>query len=297
MLSIVTTTYNRKNTLERLYQSLLKQTNMSFEWIVIDDGSTDNTAVLVEEWLNSKADFDIVFLRKNNGGKHTALNYGIKFVKYDYVLIVDSDDWLLPDAVAYIEEWLNEIQLSEEKCAGVAGMRGKIVERDICPLGQFPDKKKVVKSTNLERRNKKLMGDKAEVYKTELLKRFPFPEILGEKFMPEDVVWNQIALAGYYLKWYPKILYVTEYLPGGLTRSDQQIMFRNNYKGYCLSYYYNWKGLAFPYNYSSAAEFYKKLMKEYGKKETRRLIKEILHVNSFNCLLISLIAGIKGKVR
>ena len=98
MLTIITPTYNRENTLKNAYHSLLDQTNKDFEWLIIDDGSKDNTKKLVKEFIKENK-ITITYHYKENGGKHTALNEGIKKAKGDYILILDSDDTLTKDAV------------------------------------------------------------------------------------------------------------------------------------------------------------------------------------------------------
>ena len=95
-LTILTPTYNRKSTIDRLYRSLINQSNHLFQWLIIDDGSTDGTDELIESF--KKHEFDLQYVRKNNGGKHTALNYAHPFIKGEWVCIVDSDDYLTENA-------------------------------------------------------------------------------------------------------------------------------------------------------------------------------------------------------
>ncbi len=94
MITIFTPVYNRAHTMNQLYQSLLRQTSFNFEWIIVDDGSTDHTAELVEGWRNIKNPFFIGFLQQDNGGKHRAINKGVQLAKGEAFFIVDSDDYL-----------------------------------------------------------------------------------------------------------------------------------------------------------------------------------------------------------
>lgn len=294
MISIITPTYNREKNLKNLYNSLLRQTIYEFEWIIVDDGSTDNTEKLLSDFKHNSNFFKIYYYKKKNGGKHTAVNYALKYVNYDYVFILDSDDLIVDDAVECICKWINDSRLGNEKCIGVSGLRGKNVKGKLERIGQYPIDKNCIVATNLERKQKRLLGDKAEVYKTIALKQYPFPEFENEKFIPEDVVWNKLALDGCYLLWYDKIITITDYLPDGLTMSNSIKRFRDNYRGYCLSYYYNWIGLSFPYNFSSAAEFVNKSKLINKDKE---IIKKVLKINEFEYLLILIVIKFKVLIR
>lgn len=217
MITILTTTYNRAQLLDRLYQSLVRQTDYDFEWVVIDDGSTDDTAQVVENCINKTNQFKIQYFKQPNGGKHRAINRGVELAKGQYCLIVDSDDYLDDQAVAKIKEWITSIT-GLEKIAGVAGLKAGF---DQVIVGQAPNGE-YVDCTNLERQKYHLMGDKAEVYKTEILRQYPFPEFEGEKFLSEAVVWNQIAEAGYRLRWFNQVIYHCEYLADGLSKTINQ---------------------------------------------------------------------------
>ena len=107
-ITILTPTYNREKLLHKLYKSLCNQKDKDFEWIVVDDGSNDNTDEYIET-IQKKADFPIRYYKKNNGGKHTALNYGCQYVKTKLVFIVDSDDTLTDDAILTIQRIYEKI--------------------------------------------------------------------------------------------------------------------------------------------------------------------------------------------
>lgn len=226
MISVLTPTYNRAYTLERLYLSLVEQTSYDFEWIIIDDGSGDCTKELVEKWDNSL--FSINYFYKKNEGKHTAINFGVEMAKGEYIFIVDSDDYLLPEAIKCIHRWVDAIK-NDQRFAGVSGLCGYTEKKEIGerPRGQYVD------CTNLERKNYSLRGDKAEVYKRDILLKYPFPVFEGERFLPEDIVWNAIARDGYLLRWYNEIIYIAAYLPDGLTMSGRKEDRRiDNFWGY-----------------------------------------------------------------
>lgn len=228
MISIVTPTYNRASTLPRLYESLVKQTKKAFEWILIDDGSTDGTELLAKKW--KQASFSFTYVKKENGGKHTAINMAVLIAKGDFIFIVDSDDYLLEDAIEKVEGWIEQIK-GKKKFAGVSGLRGYSKEKVI---GKRPARSVAyVDGTNLERRKNHLSGDKAEIYRRDLLLSYPFPVFEGERFVTEATVWNAIARDGYQLRWFNEIIYIGEYQEDGLTKGKD--LRYTNPKG-CLYY-------------------------------------------------------------
>lgn len=227
MVSIVTPTFNRAYILEKAYNSLKRQTLNSFEWIIIDDGSTDNTEELVKGWKNQNNSFEITYFRQENGGKHRALKKAFSMVKYDYVLILDSDDFLTDDAVEFICNRIEEMK-DKSDFAGFSGLKnlgGKTVSSSF--KGEYID------CTNLERIKYGLNVDMAEVYKTEILKKYPFPEFEGEKFCSESAVWDKIAMDGYKIRWYNKVIYNAEYIEDGLTRNLNEEFLAKNFLGFC----------------------------------------------------------------
>lgn len=213
MITIFTPTYNRAYRLHILYASLQRQSCMDFEWIIVDDGSQDHTAELVENWLTEKNPFVIRFFRKENGGKHTAINLGVEKAKCDWFFIVDSDDYVTDDAVQKIHEWIATV--NDKGIAAVSGTRctsdGKTIGQCGVADGSFMDAK------NNERRKYHLLGDKAEVYRTEILRNYPFPTFPGETFMAEGAVWDRIAIDGYKIRWFNYAIVICEYLADGLT--------------------------------------------------------------------------------
>ena len=103
-ITVFTPTYNRGYIIENLYHSLQKQTFQDFEWIVIDDGSTDDTASQFEKYKLEENFFPIIYERVENGGKHRAINLGMKKARGDLFFIVDSDDYLTETALEKINE-------------------------------------------------------------------------------------------------------------------------------------------------------------------------------------------------
>lgn len=216
MITVFTPTYNRCYIIDQLYQSLLRQTNMDFEWVVVDDGSTDDTAAYFQTILKNDNPFSIRYVRKENGGKHKAINVGLTYAAGELFFIVDSDDHLTDDAIQKLHDWRAGLDGSH-KWAGISGARGYSTEKLI---GKVHDKGAYVDCKNTERKKYQLIGDKAEAYFTAVLQKHPFPEFEGEKFLTEEVVWNAIAADGYYLRWFRDIIYICDYLEDGLTKDN-----------------------------------------------------------------------------
>lgn len=228
-LTIITPTYNRAYILPVLYESLKQQTLLKFEWIIVDDGSTDNTESLAKSWINSESlMFEIKYFKQKNGGKHRALNLGVSNSRYEYIYIIDSDDYMTEDGVQHIYDWISSIS-DEKNFAGVSGLRGKSKREK---LGGFPKNKKTIDATNLERKKKHLSGDKAEVYKRSILIKYPFPQFDGENFLSEGAVWNKIASDGYKIRWFNEVICICEYLEDGLTNNHGEEVLLNNFQGY-----------------------------------------------------------------
>ena len=216
-ITVFTPTYNRCHLIEKLYQSLLEQTDLNFEWLVVDDGSTDMTENFFSEVATKANQFAIRYIKQENGGKHRAINCGVKNAIGDLFFIVDSDDTLLPNAIEKVNQWVETLDDSH-KWAGVSGLKGYSMHKNV---GQRASAT-YIDAKNTERRKYHLEGDKAEVYFTAVLKQHPFPEIPGETFISEEIVWNAIARNGYYLRWFNEIIYICSYLDGGLTKDNSK---------------------------------------------------------------------------
>ena len=228
-VTIVTPTYNRGYIIHRLIESILAQTDHRFSWLVIDDGSTDNTSSVFNDFQNKNLPFQFRYVRIDNGGKQRAVNLAVSMVDTEYVFIVDSDDYLLPDAVVKINQWINDGEI-DENYAGVSGVKGTDPQTSVSGKEiHFPNG--YIDATNLERSQYGLSEDMAEVYRTDILREYPFDVFPGEKFVPEATVWDQIAYDGYKLRWHEDIIYICEYLTDGLTKQSWKLM-RDNPIGY-----------------------------------------------------------------
>ncbi|MBQ9795366.1 MAG: glycosyltransferase family 2 protein [Clostridia bacterium] len=229
-LAIVTTTYNRANLLQNAFKSLTTQTVKDFVWYVIDDGSEDNTEDVITK-LKEKADFQIIYSKKENGGKHTALNLAFDLVKEELIVVLDSDDELMENAVKTILKDYVEIKEDSSIC-GLGYLRSY---KDLKNVGKPYTKDGIIDNFTNQRLNKNVYGDKCEVYKTKVLKNYKFPEFKGERFLSEAAVWCKISL-DYKMKFFNKSFYCCEYLEGGLSDNVHKRLFENP-KGAVECYY------------------------------------------------------------
>lgn len=226
--TILTPTYNRANYLIKLFKSLCKQSDKNFEWIIVDDGSTDRTEEYVKKILKNTEKFNITYIKQNNGGKHRAINRGIENAKGEVFAIVDSDDFLTPNAIEKMKYGFDTIQ-NKDKFAGVAFQKGYDTKSAIGSTF----KTKYVDCKSNERTKNNIKGDKFEIFYTRILRNNLFPEIEEETFIPEALVWTRIANNGFKLRWFNDIIYIAQYLDGGLTDKRNELVIKNP-KGYAL---------------------------------------------------------------
>ena len=220
LITILTPAYNRCTELENLYHSLCRQTQQCFDWLIVDDGSTDRTRETVQTWIR-KAPFSIHYLYKENGGKHTALNLGISEITALLTFIVDSDDTLSRDAVETIHAYYEKYQPlpGPQSIGGLCFLRAD--SRGVINAGKFPEDETVADYC-ASRINAGIGGDRAEVFLTDVLRKYPFPVFKGEKYMPEDAVWMRMS-SDYKLVNINHAIYICDYLEGGLTKTGRKM--------------------------------------------------------------------------
>lgn len=218
LVTILTPTYNRCDKLPVLKKSLESQINKNFEWMIVDDGSTDDTEIWAKQ-MQKDAEFPVRYIKKTNGGKHTALNIGVKEITSELTMIVDSDDILLPEAVELIEKYYEKYK--NNKKVGVFSYL-KVFSNGSAIVSMEQEEK--ITSYVQYRIKENRPGDMAEVFLTRVLKEFPFPEFTGERFLSEDIVWIQIGLKYDYV-FINQPIYQCEYLDGGLTANDKKMKF------------------------------------------------------------------------
>lgn len=229
LVTIFTPAYNRGHLLNRLYKSLLVQTMNDFEWVIVDDGSIDETEIIVKEFIEENI-IKITYYKQTNSGKHIAINNGVGLAKGELFFIVDSDDFLTPNSLEKVKEKYLQVK-DKPDFAGVAGRKGYSETEFIGSKDAYSD----IFASALEFRykyNKK--GDMAEVVKTSVLKEFLFPVIPHEKFCTEGLVWFRIAKK-YKMLWFSEIIYIAEYLEGGLSNNIFKV--RKNSPQYATLFY------------------------------------------------------------
>ena len=229
MITVFTPTYNRGYIISELYESLTQQTFKNFEWLIVDDGSTDKTAQVIKKFAQT-ALFEIRYIHQENQGKHVAINTGCQHAKGDLFFIVDSDDFLGNNAIEVLNEKFNKIK-DNPTIAGIAVGCFSIT------TGKRIFTKDLPKSENLLNHNELvykygIKGDFATAFKTEIQKQFPYPTFPNEKFFRESLVYRRIGKK-YKTLYINDPIYFADYLEDGLTSRSWQHL-KNSPKGASL---------------------------------------------------------------
>lgn len=217
-LSIFTPTFNRGTFLKRIFENLSKQENISFEWLIVDDGSTDGTKDIVESFL-SNSTFDINYVFQENSGKHIAMNKGISEANGEYFFCLDSDDLLTFDALKQIEKL---IRLSSKMDVGGFVGIAQYINGEI--IGRSPGTNLI--SDTIEIRDKYNIRGEPEVYQSHILKNYQFPKFGDEKFLTEAYLFDVISVK-YKLLYTNKILMVKDFQEDGLTSKEPMLRINN----------------------------------------------------------------------
>lgn len=220
LLTVFTPTFNRAHLLSRTFQSLASQSFKDFEWLIVDDGSTDDTEAVVTSF-QAKCDFPIHYIKKENGGKHTAHNHALIHAKGDFFFTVDSDDWLPEDGLTHVAD----------ACVGIAADKEVM---GLIALKQFPDGRIIGNTypwtgTLKTLRELELSGNGGErslVFKTSMLRNYPYPVINGERFMTEAVVYDKFAVSKRF-EVSNDTFTICEYQDNGLSSNPRHLMGRN----------------------------------------------------------------------
>ena len=227
-ITIFTPTYNRAYIISNLYNSLCKQTNSNFVWLIVDDGSTDNTKELISKWQDENK-ININYIYQENGGKMRAYNKAVANATTELFCCIDSDDYIVENAIEIILENWNKIT-NKDNLSGIVAYRG---DKNLKPISTiFPEDVERTTIVNLTRNGFK--GDTTLVNRTEVLRKYPFPEIEGEKFITEGYVFHQMDMS-YYLYIVREVLTICEYLQDGYTRNEKKLAYTSP-KGFALYY-------------------------------------------------------------
>lgn len=215
-ITVFTPAYNRAYCLHRGYEALQRQTNKDFEWLIIDDGSTDNTAELVKQWQSEKNDFKIRYIYKENGGLHTTYNEAIANMDTELSVCIDSDDFMPDNGIELILDFWNKY--GSDEYAGISGLDFDANTKEVIG-GAYPDQKTVNLIDFLVGKYPDSYGDKKNVVRTELYKSVaPMGSFEGEKNYNPHCMHLMISKKYDFLVLNENLCFV-EYQPGGMTNS------------------------------------------------------------------------------
>ncbi|KAA6329328.1 Hyaluronan synthase [termite gut metagenome] len=287
--TVFTPTYNRAYIIKKLYESLLQQTNSDFEWLIVDDGSTDNTKELIQLFIND-GKINIRYYYKINEGKHTAINMGVQKAKGELFFIVDSDDYIADNAIErilyhyfFIKEDIN--------FAGICGLKAYSTGKKVGDEVIF----NILNCNSLDFRFKyKIKGDMAEVFRTEILREYKFPDIAGEKFCPEALVWNRISQK-YSLRYFYEKIYFCEYLSDGLTAQMVRLRIENVESS--LLYYLELNNYNIPIWYKIRASINYWRFAPYSKRDFNKKLKDIGLQKSIIALPLGILFFLKDYIK
>ena len=238
-LTVFTPTYNREYIIPILYQSLLRQTSKNFEWLIVDDGSVDNTKELVQTWID-EAIIPIRYIYQENLGMVGAHNTAHHNINTELNVCIDSDDFMPDNA---IETILTTWDANETR--SLMGMVGLDSYKNGDIIGsQFPENVKTATFSELLFKYH-LKGDKKYVLRTDLIKKhLPYPSVPNEKF-PAPSYMYLILEQDYNLLLLNEVLCIVEYLPDGNSMNKIKQIFKSP-NAFAL---YRIARMKYPYNY------------------------------------------------
>lgn len=221
-ITIFTPTYNRAYLLNNAYQSLCQQTSKKFEWLIIDDGSTDNTEELVNNWVKEKK-LEIKYIKKNNEGKHIAINTAISICKNKYMLCLDSDDILIDNAIEELYKLLKTNSMTN--IWAIVGPRAFLQKNKKNCWPKKLDDIQISKLCYLYDKYK-YKGETYMLWNLDYLKEYTFPKFREENFVPEDLLYSEMDMK-YNVLLYSSPLYIFEYQEDGYTKSGIKMLIKN----------------------------------------------------------------------
>lgn len=229
MFTVFTPTYNRKNTLTKLYNSLVEQNCPDLVWLVIDDGSTDGTENLINKFRKEKK-IIIEYVYKENGGKMSAVNLAHKKCHTKYMITIDSDDMMNKQFIDRVKKDISLID-SKDDIAGIVYLTSN-KKNDIVG-SELPSDGTVCKFYDIYKKYK-CTGDKCIVWKSEILKKYSYPLIDHEKFIPDAYLMLQISKK-YFVMTMNYVGTIVEYLDSGYTNNYFELV-KSNPNGTMLYY-------------------------------------------------------------
>lgn len=236
-ITVFTPTFNRAYCLSRCYESLKRQSNKDFEWLIVDDGSNDNTKELVNKWQNETNDFNINYIYKVNGGMHTAYNIAYEFINTELCMNVDSDDYLIDDAIDVILKFWNNNKRSD-----IGGIYALDCYQNGTIIGSpFPDDlsefqgwgyKEIHYFVNGKKKIHKNRGDKKFIGVTKIIQQYPpIPVFEDEKY--HSLYYKQHLIEkDFAVLILNRPVCVVEYLNDGSSK-NMYFQYVRNPKGFC----------------------------------------------------------------
>lgn len=233
-ITVFTPTYNRAYILPQLYHTLQRQSFLDFEWLIVDDGSTDDTEKTVQQWIEEENPFAIVYYKQQNGGKHRAVNKGLSLAQGEIFFVVDSDDYLTDDALEKMDRWFEEIGV-DSLLVSVAANKGTSPTQTVNAFFDEPylDQSFLDMGTYREHGKLVLNGERAIAFYTDIHRKYLYPEFPGERFLTEAIVYNRMANEGYKTRFFNDIIVIYEYREDGLSSDGTEIYLKNPH-GYGL---------------------------------------------------------------
>lgn len=216
LLTIFTPTYNRRHTLQRLYDSIVTQEHL-FEWLVIDDGSTDGTEELMSKLIELN-EISIRFITKKHGGKYSAFNLAMREAQGEYFICLDSDDQLADGAVEAIRKTVISLLPSD---IGFVGYK-EIINRTVVRYQEEIKHKRLSEYYQTDKG-----GELSLIFITKLLRHYPFPEIINETYVGENVIFDRMEMDGYTFCPLHKVIELCEYQSDGLSNNSYDNMMKS----------------------------------------------------------------------
>ena len=287
LFSVFTPTFNRANTIGRVYEHLCKQTLHNFEWIIVDDGSVDNTEEIVRKWINENK-ISIVYIKQKNGGKHRAFNRAVQIAQGEIFICLDSDDYYVETALEIIYSY----HLKHKDNPLLAGFSCNSLDLHGNLIGtSLPVDELIISHYDLYN-SLSVKGDKGLIYYTHILKKYPFPEFKNEFFVTEALVLNRISLR-YKICCIKQNLGIIDYQNDGLSSKYRCLCLRNP-NGYAL--YINERNyfkLSFKNYVINAASYVRYSL--FARKSFRDIYKEA--INRRWTFMIAYLLGVLLYVR
>lgn len=214
--SVFTPTFNRAELIGRVYESLMRQSFTSFEWIVVDDGSTDDTESVVSAFAEL-ASFPVRYFKTENRGKVAAINYALDYADGVFFLVFDSDDWCTEDALqCFYDAWEKLSSESRSEYGAISCLK-KYANEEI--VGEDYSRIDAFGCSYIDRFNLSVLGDKWECILTEVHKSYRYDLAVGERYQAPEYAWLKMA-EKYNTIFLNKALSVVEYQDDGISRNN-----------------------------------------------------------------------------